>query len=479
MTSSSSLSDDLLGSDRLIAITDRLSLESVWRDLPAIEPLAQEDPSTDLAFALTCASLLAQVADEHAQETALRIAQGCLLSASADPAMREAAVVLLERMGNRLALSLASKRADVDGLEDAWGSAPGPLRLDVIRRRMELAIPLSNRDPLSSNPFQRELWTSMESAQWVSAAAPTSAGKSYVVKRWFEERIARADRFRGVYIVPTRALIEEVSRDFQTALSADVGVYSIPWDKDVDSRTHELYVLTQERLHFLYELLPAFAPDLLFIDEAQKLGDEQRGVLLQRVLADSVSRNPNLQVVFASPMAANPELLLEGGPSSTTSVSAETVTVNQNLLWVNQAPYKPMRWTALLVDGDREIPVGEFNLPAQAVSKTKRLPYVAVALGRESSGNVVYVSGAAAAEDAAGLIADCLGVEADISDDDEVSDLRELIQSTIHRSYLLSTVLKRGVAFHYGNMPLLVRQEIERLFRKRHPQISRLHFHAP
>ena len=214
--------------------------------------------------------------------------------------------------------------------------------------------------------------------------------------------------------MPTRALIEEVSREFRTELSDAVGVYSIPWDKDVDSRAHEVYVLTQERLHFLYELLPNFSPDLLFIDEAQKFGDEQRGVLLQRVLADSVSRNAGLQVVFASPMAANPELLLEGSPHGSRSVAAETVTVNQNLLWVNQIPYKPKRWTATLIDGERDIPAGEFQLPARPVNKSKRLPYVAVALGRDTTGNVVYVSGAAAAEKTAGLIAEALGAEADI-----------------------------------------------------------------
>lgn len=358
---------------------DQLALESVWRDLPAIAADDDEIRNADLTHALTCASLLAQVAEEKSQEAALRIAQGCVLSPTADQAERDAAVLLLERMGNRLALKLASSRSNAN-VEDIWDSAPSPLRLDVIRRRMELAIPLSSQKLLSGNPFQRELWTSMESASWVSASAPTSAGKSFVVKRWFEEKIARSERFRGVYVVPTRALIEEVSREFRTELPDEIGVYSIPWDKDVDSRPHEIYVLTQERLHFLYELLSGFVPDLLFIDEAQKFGDKQRGVLLQRVLADSVSRNDSLQVVFASPMAANPELLLEGGPDNSQSVAAETVTVNQNLLWVNQVPYKPQRWTATLIDGERDIPAGEFKLPARPVSTGKRLPYVAVAL---------------------------------------------------------------------------------------------------
>ena len=48
--------------------------------------------------------------------------------------------------------------------------------------------------------------------------------------------------------------------------------------------------------------------------------------------------------------------------------------------------------------------------------------------------------------------------------DEEIEDLRALIRTAIHSKYLLADVLGRRVAFHYGNMPLIVRSEIERLF---------------
>jgi hypothetical protein len=459
------LSELLLGSEVFAAAMERTALESVWRDLPSIA--AEDDGAApDWNYALICASLLAQIRSEPAQEAALRIAQGRILSESADQEERAAAALLLERMGNRLALRLASTRGDESVDQDTWELAPGALQVDVVRRRLELTIPTSDEaKTLEGNPFQRELWTFLEDSRWVSAAAPTSAGKSYIVKRWFEERIARAENFRGVYVVPTRALIEEVSREFRAELPKEIGVYSIPWDKDVGSCAHEIYVLTQERLHFFHELFPEFAADLLFIDEAQKFGDAQRGVLLQRVLADAVSRNRELQVVFASPMAENPELLLEGGLGETGSVSSETVTVNQNLLWVDQVYGKPTIWTARLINGEHEVSAGTFELTARPVSQSKRLSYVAVALGRTTSGNVVYVNGAAAAETTAEQIAEALGEDADISELEEISALIELVHDTIHRSYALLSVLKRGVAFHYGNMPLLVRKEIEDLFR--------------
>lgn len=90
---------------------------------------------------------------------------------------------------------------------------------------------------------------------------------------------------------------------------------------------------------------------------------------------------------------------------------------------------------------------------------------VAVALGGTESGNVVYVNGAGAAEKAALQIHDALGEACDVTDHAEIAELRELVQKTIHKDYALATVLERGVAFHYGNMPLIVRAQIEKLFR--------------
>jgi len=466
------LAKEILATERLRVSLAAISMESVLRDLPAlrqaeIEPEIEVRPEWN--FVITCASLLSQVNLEQAQDAALRIAQGAMLSADTTQEQRAAASLLMERLGNRLGLELAAARqVDQSGVsQSTWEQAPAVLQLDVIKRRLELSIFVRGLGEVSGNRFQRDLWSSLEDAQWVSASAPTSAGKSFIVRRWFGQLASNSAEFLGVYLVPTRALIEEVSREIRKELGGDVAVYTIPWDKNIGSSPREIHVVTQERLHFLYEQYPVLAPDLLFIDEAQKFGDQQRGVLLQRVLADSVRRNPDLQVAFASPMAANPELLIEDGPENSRAIRSETVTVNQNLLWADSVPRKPQKWTASLVDDGKPIKAGEFVLPGRSIKDSKRLPLVAVALGRSSTGNVVYVNTARGAETTASQIADALGPEADISEREDIRALQELIEKTIHRSYALSQVLKRGVAFHYGNMPLLVRKEIEDLFHAR------------
>jgi hypothetical protein len=454
----------ILDAPGFATIRRELAVRSLLRDLPALTRQAAP-AAIDWNYALGCASVVVAAENEGAQDAALRIAQGCLAASETRQNQRDAAAVLLERMGNRPALALAQRRNMV--AEEAWRDVPAPLRLDVVRRRLELSIPVASGETLEANSFQREFWSALSSADWVSVSAPTSAGKSYLVKRWFEERSASADTFRGVYVVPTRALIEEVTGELREHFGEEIGIYSIPWDAAIGTGPKEIHVLTQERLHLLHERFPDFQADLLFLDEAQKFADGERGILLQRVLEDSVRRNPGLQVIFASPQSQNPELLLDGSPAGAiaTSLAGEAITVNQNLVWADQVRGRPRRWVTRLVTSSEPVLAGSFELQARPDPRSQRLPLVAVALGGEG-GNVIYANGAAEAEKAALQIHDALGETADMSAEPRVAALRELVQKTIHPSYSLERVLRRGVAFHYGNMPLIVRSEIERLFRE-------------
>ncbi|MHB8190666.1 MAG: DEAD/DEAH box helicase [Ferrimicrobium sp.] len=455
----------VLGMELTSTLRVELAVRGIVRDFVVVRRMQDRTP-IDWSRALSLASVLAVEDDATAQDVALRIAQGCLVADDALDHHRDAAVIVLERMGNQPSLRLAVDREQI--ASDSWTSAPAPLQFDVIYRRLELTIPVSGGDTVAGNPFQRQFWTVAENARWISISAPTSAGKSYIVRRWFEECLAGQAQFTGIYVVPTRALIEEVSVDLTVQFAGlDVGVYSIPWESEIEVRARKILILTQERLHLLQQRLPQQGADLLFVDEAQKFGDGTRGVLLQQTVEEAVRRNPSGQVVFASPMSSNPELLLEGArqDANPTTVSSELITVNQNLLWADQIARRPKLWKLQVVLDGQPSGVGEFELRARPQPDSQRLPLVAVALGESGGGNVVYVNGAADAEKAARQIYDALGASADVSDDQGIVDLRELVQSTIHTQYALATVVTRGIAFHYGNMPLLVRNEIERLFR--------------
>lgn len=467
--SATALAVELLTGERFVRNYENAAGARIATDLFGSAPEAEP---VEWSYLLSCASVLALANDEAALEASLRIAQTAVLAPDAANVHRDAAVLLLDRAGNRPSLDLARSRGHI-GAEDLR-HYPAPLRMEIVRSRLDLAVPGVDgwSEPVSR--FQRDLWTAVERSDWVSASAPTSAGKSLIVRRWFRHLVDRALRdsadgmTRLVALVPTRALVDEVSRALASELPDGVPVHSLPWVAGPASSRVEVFVLTQERMHLLQQRFPALTTDLVFIDEAHKLGDGARGVLLHQVLDEAVRRNPQGQVVFASPLAADPEVLLDAAPSGarTSTVDSQAVTVTQNLLYVNQVPRRTTSWVVDLVlrSGTRRI--GDVTLDARPSPDGKRLPLVAVALGRNNGGNLVYADGAAAAESMAGLIHEALGPAADRSADPDIAALIELVEQTVSPRYGLARVLARGVAYHYGNMPQLVRSSIEDLFRK-------------
>jgi hypothetical protein len=444
-----------------------IRVTSVLREFGAIDPDNEENTEIRWSYLLRCASALALGASEAAQDAALRIAQLCLSSAGSEEVEEGhlvAAALVLEWLGNRRALALADARELVP--TEAWTSAPAPLRADVMRRRLELLIPGAGNASLSVNPFQRAFWSVAQEGDWVSVSAQTSAGKSFIVNRWLVKRLSESEHFRGVYVVPTRALLDEVSKDLEKTFGREVPVFGIPWDSDIGKAPKELYVFTQERFHLLQNERTDFITDVLFVDEAQKLSDGERGVLLQRVIAEAVRREPAMQVIYASALAENPDLLLEGRPANSRgeALRSEVVTVNQNLLWVEEVQGEAKRFTVdLLVEGEPQR-LGELALSSRATGG-KRLPLIAHALGREHAGNLVYVNTAHEAEQVAIQLKAAREDEVDLSSEERVVRLKDLVEKTIHPRYRLNAALDAGIAFHYGNMPLLVRAEIEALFR--------------
>lgn len=453
----------VLASTRFHDALTEIRTAGLLNEFPAISAVSAPKP-IDWDFALLCASALTSSKAEAAQDIVLRVSTGCLGNQGTQPMQRAAAAALLERIGNRRTVQLAESR-DLVAVE-AWTDMPPRLRMEVIRRRIELTVSRRGDADLSVNEFQSAFWNAASAHKWVSVSAPTSAGKSRIIREWFSERIAEEPTFTAVYIVPTRALVEEVAKDFRKLKITDTGVHTLPWDSSIGAFKKEVYVLTQERLHLVQQTRPTFKMDLLFVDEAQNLGEASRGVLLQQVIDHASYKNPNIQVLFASPLSSNPELLLEGAPKGATTMSfaSESVTVNQNLVHVTSVRNRPKLREVWLVQDGNPRRVGSITLPNNASHVPKRLAFVANALGGDRGGNIVYVNGAGDAEKVAQSLYESGSPLGDEQQKSDLADLSELVKSSVHPKYLLALYLERGVAFHYGNMPLAIRVEVERLF---------------
>lgn len=413
---------------------------------------------------LRCAAILIESNLEEHHDAALRIIYSAL-QLSDEENVKGYAIALLLKTANKPSIKLALDRSLVP--DDVINRLPTLLQIEAYAGEIASTISYETEREFVGNLFQKTLWSSLENNRWVSASAPTSAGKSFLLEKWIERLIYKQDTSTTFYIVPTRALISQVERDIRGLLSKhrtrSLNVTSLPLHFMMDKK-HNVFIYTQERFH-LYLLsgdIPNSA-DLIILDEAHKIGDDTRGILLQQVLEMATKRFSQAKFLFASPSTENPEALLKFAPDGApvASVTGATPTVNQNLYWVSQKYRKPREWNIqYLLDGEPTT-VGELTLQDKP-KVSQKLPFIAMQLDGGDGGNVIYVNGAADAEDAAEMIYQSRKKEEPA--DAELVALSDFCEKTVHPEFLLRKYLLRGVAFHYGNIPQLVREEIERLF---------------
>jgi superfamily II DNA/RNA helicase len=450
---------------------DAIVRRTVRTELDNLEP----EPTTssveviDWPRLLLAGSILARSDQRIDQEAALRIATAAILLTD-DQALKDAGAVLLGKLSNFRAVALAIDRelltADLDG---RLGVA---LRLEAQRRAMERSILVeSSGDWLQVNDFQQRFWANAGGQSWLSASAPTASGKTFLVLQWLVDQLTAGEPRVAVYLAPTRALVSEIESTLQGFLvkTEHIQISSLPlrdkYEAARASGTRVILVFTQERLHLLANILgDAFSIDLLIVDEAHKIGDNQRGVILQDAIERAVRANSKLKVVFISAATRNPEELLADAPEGVqrVAVDSDAPTVLQNLIVANQVPRKPKLWSLTVRQQTSALPLGTLKLESTPAGPRKRLAFIAAAAGQRG-GTLVYVNGAGESELVADLISQLLPKPDSI--DSELAQLADLSRKGVHPKFRLAPLVERGVAFHFGNMPSLIRLEIERLFR--------------
>lgn len=323
----------------LTRITVRTELDNL-----AVEPSAGAS-QIDWQRLLLAGSLLARSGLRTHQETALRIATGAVTLENSQT-VRDAGAVLLDKLSNFRAVNLAQNcELLVTNLDARLGMT---LRMEMQRRQMDhsVLVELSGRW-LAVNDFQQRFWNNANSHTWLSASAPTASGKTFLVLQWLIDHMRSTQSRVAVYLAPTRALVSEIESELLSVLGKDsaIAASSLPlrekYDATMAGGAKLILVFTQERLHLLANVLgDDINVDLLIVDEAHKIGDNQRGVILQDAIERLERANSGLKVIFISPATQNPEELLADAPgvAQTAAVNSDLPTVLQNVILAEQAP---------------------------------------------------------------------------------------------------------------------------------------------
>ncbi|MBM7407005.1 hypothetical protein EDF69_002571 [Sphingomonas sp. JUb134] len=454
-----------------IATLTKLTVRSELSNL-VDDPEANTADKLDWHRLILAGSILARSDMRANQEAGLRIAVGAVVLVK-DEKVRDAGAMLLGQLSNFRAVTLAIGRGLV--ADDLDGRLGVSLRLETQRREMDRSVLVETSGRwLEVNEFQQRFWTGASSADWLSASAPTASGKTFLVLQWLVDQITAGEAKVAVYLAPTRALVTEIESSLEQYLKAVKGVVvsSLPLRTKFDDAraggARLILVLTQERMHLLANVLGAdFLIDLMIVDEAHKIGDDGRGVILQDAVERAVRLNPKMSLVFISPSTQNPgELLADAPPGATTqAVDSDAPTVLQNVILAKQSKGKPKLWNLVARQGGEEVDIGTLQLASSPSSIPKRLAFIAAAATGDRGGTLVYANGAGESENIADFISQLQPDHDPGAVDPELAALAELARKGVHPGFRLAKFVERGIAFHFGNMPSLLRLEIERLFR--------------
>ena len=312
-------------------------------------------------------------------------------------------------------------------------------------------------------PVQASVRRAVDSKQFVSISAPTSAGKSYSIRDFIADQSGDA-----VVVVPSRALIAEYINSIRERFAGAKNVLVTAFVDNVftSRKLRHIFVLTPERARELFHAPSSLNVDVFFFDEAQMSEEKGRGIVFDVLVRRVRKTFPFSKIIFAHPFVDNPDAQLKKhriDPGSSYSRSYTQGTVGKVSVYRHSngrdfyfspflnkghhlshsvefdGSFEDFAFNAnhsiLIFVSKASIYNGKFLVPFQQY--IDRLPTV------KEPDAVAIIEG----------VEHMLG--ADNGD---------------HRSKLVS-LLKKGVVIHHGSVPLEVRFLVEEFIRGKHARI--------
>lgn len=316
---------------------------------------------------------------------------------------------------------------------------------------------------------QKEIYDHLNDRSF-SYSGPTSMGKSLIMRTFIKDKILRGYKGNFAILVPTKALISEISsniikHDLQNELSNKnykvvTSGNSLFFKQD---NLNYIMVMTPERLLYTLISYPDISIDYLFIDEAHKLSEpDGRATFYFKVTDMLIDRPRKPHVILASPNIPNPEVYLKALPLEQVE--------NPTFLRTTFSPVSQMKYVLDTVS--REFIV--FNEHSKRWSPFEKIDSLdssdtpsslirSLIEKDKNKSNIIYCSGRERAVEMAREYAETLPYL-----ENKVLDaVAKEIKEDIHSDYYLADIIRKGVAYHVGYLPLHIRTKIEELYRDR------------
>ncbi len=356
----------------------------------------------------------------------------------------------------------------------------------AVERRLKAAtrsrIESELLDALRTLSFPSELWAAQSEAlsngllsdelrSW-GMAAPTGTGKSFLTQVLIMDAILKTPNALLLYIVPSKALVYEVSTRLTDALSElDVRVTAVTpalVDLDQDEEeaiaTSSVLVLTPEKADLLVRLSAASfqRTRVAIVDEAHHIESGTRGILLEMYLWRLKNLIPShARFVFLSAVAPNIEQLTTwiGSPSRTVFHRARPTRMKVGVYRIGRVGSRRAGW----IDYDAG---GKLPLFDKGVETTQRRQLVQLAEALSVAGPVLVVAkGKKECENLATEMATRLEpadrIPPDTLQADHLQRLDSRLERELYAEVPMRVLVRSGIVYHHAGLPPRVRNAVE------------------
>jgi Superfamily II helicase len=375
---------------------------------------------------------------------------------SANPIYKTYSVAILNELGNFPAINYLNYDLDL----------PFERSLNMEIKKEIHKVPGDNEKVFTDSQYN--LFKQLKNSNMYSFSGPTSMGKSFMMKVFISDILINKGLGNFCIIVPTRALISQFSLELNKELKELIKSknYSIVTSSNVSElsinvNSNSIFIFTPERLinYLSDDKNPKI--DYLFVDEAHKLAvkNDSRSITLYVSIDRCIRKYRNIKVYFASPNVSNPEIFLKlFGKDIKNSFRTTESPVTQNLYFIDLR-YKNITFKNKYIS---------YDFKPTLLEKVTTSDSLIYNLGNGYS-NIIYCSSVhKAINKARCFVIHIQDKDITFSDKekDEIKKAIRIIKDFIHKDYYLIDCLKRGVAYHFGNLPYIVRNKIEELFKK-------------
>ncbi|EWS66764.1 RNA helicase, partial [Vibrio vulnificus BAA87] len=303
---------------------------------------------------------------------------------------------------------------------------------------------------------QFEIFSALLEKDCFSFSGPTSFGKSFLIRNYVYKCVS--ENKNVVVLVPTKALIEEYLRDIRLKLN-ELNIENINVSKTAAIYSLEkinVMILTPERFNSLIYSQNELLVDVLIVDEAHKLGDDdERSITAFKVIQQAINLYPQCKLIFSSPVINNPSIFLSSfGLKTENARKVKEGPVTQNLYFVDIVNKTCNVYNEL---------TDKFDTVTDELAYSDKFEFIKkISLNVDS--NLIYCSSKS------GSVENAVEFSKDLEYKDSIAliNASNNIKELIHDDYYLSDLVKKGVAFHNADLPKVIRNIIEELYQERH-----------